>query len=82
MKYSKNVGHICSVVWLDAVGLSEWRTEREACSMPLARIVSVGHVLAVTGDVFVMAADRDENGNVNGIGVIPTGWVQSVERLA
>ncbi len=79
-KLEPYIGQIVRCEWQDAVGLSEWRTEREACELRLSTVISVGHVLSVT-DVLVMCADRDENGNVNGIGVIPCGWVTGVERL-
>lgn len=78
----RHLGHICRVTWTDAVGLSEWRSVRDACEIPLARVVSVGTVLALTSRTLVMAADRDDNGNVNGIGVVPIGWIKAVERLA
>ncbi len=55
----RHVGHVCRVTWTDAVGLSEWRSTRDAVDIPLSRVVSVGTILAVTARAVVMAADRD-----------------------
>lgn len=77
-----HVGSIVKVTWTDAACKSEWITETELVAMKLPTIISVGWLVNVDQDALKMAADRDvEDEQYNLIGIIPLGWIKSVERL-
>ncbi len=81
MNWAKLVGQVVRIEWDDAIGHSEWMPRRDALELPLAHASDVGEVLNVEDGKVRIASSRDDQGNVAGVSVIPTGWVTRVSRL-
>jgi hypothetical protein len=75
------VGSLVQIVWEDAVSPEGGWQHPDELDPALRTVTTVGFLVTVTDKLVGIAQDTDSLGNVNGVGVIPTGCIVLASAL-
>ncbi len=77
------IGQPVRITWTDAEGSCGWKARKAIKHEKLPVIRTIGLLVHVSDDAVHVAGDHNTtNGTYNQCGLIPLGWVRSVEALA
>lgn len=69
------------VYWVDAVSPEGGWQAPDQIEVSLRTVATVGFLAIETDELIGIAQDRDQEGNLNGIGTIPRSCVERIVRL-
>lgn len=72
---------IVEVRWVDHVTFQGWRSRANARELQVPECRDVGRIIHQTEDTITLAAIIADDGDVNGVMLIPSPWVRGIRRL-
>ena len=72
---------LVKVDWIDAAGMTQWQSLRDAQTQNPSKIVSIGYKIRDDKIALTVAGSITENLNVHDTTVIPRGWVTKITPI-